>query len=42
MRVLYKYMRYVENKEYYSSLIVFNNKKGNNNVEFQSVMNGTI
>lgn len=32
MRVLYKYMRYVENNKYYVSLMIFNNKKCNNNV----------
>lgn len=33
MRVLYNYMRYAENNKYYVSLMFFNNKKGNNNVE---------
>lgn len=32
MRVLYKDMSHAENNKYYISLIIFNNKKGNSNV----------
>ena len=33
MPVLYKDMRHAENNKYYVSLMVFYNKKGNNNVD---------
>ena len=36
MRVLYKDMRHAENNKYYVSLMVFYNKKGNNNVGYES------